>query len=115
MRLTSHTVVVCLLSLATTFITNNTAAQNCDSLTASWSATESRCKATGTVEIVVKGGSGNYNYMLAGSVNTGFTSSPSIGGLPGGTYTGTVKDVVSTCTYTLNNIVVPGSYVEPRF
>jgi hypothetical protein len=115
MSLTSHPVVVCLLSLATTFITNNTVAQNCDSLTASWSSTESRCKATGTVEIVVKGGSGNYNYMLAGSVNTGFTSSPSIGGLPGGTYTGTVKDVVSACTYTLNNIVVPGSYVEPRF
>ncbi len=53
--------------------------------------------------------------MLAGPVSTGFTSSPSIGGLPGGTYTGTVKDIVSTCTFTLNNIVVPGSYIEPRF
>jgi hypothetical protein len=115
MSLTSQTVVVCFLLLATTALTNNTIAQNCDSLTASWSATESRCKATGTVEIVVKGGSGNYNYMLAGPVSTGFTSSSSLGGLPGGTYTGTVRDVVSTCTYALNNIVVPGSYVEPRF
>ncbi len=104
-----------MLSLLTTAITTHTVAQNCDSLTASWSANESRCKATGMVEIVVKGGSGNYNYMLAGPVSTGFTSSSSIGGLPGGTYTGTVKDIVSTCTYTLNNIVVPGSYVEPRF
>ena len=115
MSLTPQTVVACLLSLFTTVLTNQTVAQNCDSLTASWSANESRCKATGVVEIVVKGGSGNYNYMLAGPVNTGFTSSASIGGLPGGTYTGTVKDIVSTCTYTLNNIVVPGSYVEPRF
>lgn len=115
MSLTPQTVVVCLLSLLTTFISNNTLAQNCDSLTASWSATESRCKATGTVEITVKGGSGNYNYMLAGPVSTGFTSSPAIGGLPGGTYTGAVKDIVSTCTFTLNNIIVPGSYVEPRF
>jgi hypothetical protein len=115
MTLTPQTVVVCLLSLLTTAITNHTFAQNCDSLTASWSATASRCKATGTVAITVKGGSGNYNYMLAGPVSTGFTSSSSIGGLPGGTYTGSVKDIVSTCTFTINNIVVPGTYIEPRF
>ncbi len=115
MTLTLKTVVFGMLLLFTTAIANKAFAQNCDSLTASWSATESRCKATGTVVIAVKGGSGNYNYMVAGPVNTGFTSSSSIGGLPGGTYTGTVKDIVSTCTYTLNNIVVPGSYVEPRF
>jgi hypothetical protein len=105
-----------LLPLFTTVLfPNRVFAQKCDSLTASWSATESRCKATGTVEITVSGGSGNYNYMLAGPVNTGFTSSASLGGLPGGTYTGTVKDIVSTCTFALNNIVVPGSYIEPRF
>ena len=101
--------------LTTVLFSSNVFAQNCDSLTASWSATESRCKATGTVEITVSGGSGNYNYMLTGPVNTGFTSSPSLGGLPGGTYTGTVKDIVSTCSFALNNIVVPGSYIEPRF
>src|SRR5882757_7129551 len=86
------------------FITvKNATAQSCGALAATWSATESRCSATGKVTIAASGGSGNYNYSLTGPITTGFTSSSVIGGLPGGTYTGTVKDIVTNCTFSIPN------------
>ena len=94
---------------------NYAAAQSCAALSATWSATESRCSATGRVIFNASGGSGNYNYSLSGPITTGFTSSAAIGGLPGGTYTATIKDIVSNCTISIPNVVVPGTYIEPRF
>jgi hypothetical protein len=90
-------------------------AQNCNGLTATYSTTESRCTATGAIRINASGGSGNYNYKAQGAVSADFTSSSVIGGLPGGTYTVTVKDIVSNCTFQINNVTIAGSYVAPRF
>lgn len=89
--------------------------QSCSGLTATYSKTESRCIATGTFQINASGGSGTYNYKVEGTVSTAFTSSSLITGLPPGTYTITVKDIVSNCTFQINNAVITGSYSDPRF
>jgi type IX secretion system substrate protein len=89
--------------------------QNCRELTATYSTTESRCTATGTIQVSASGGSGTYNYKVAGPTTTDFTSSSVIGGLQSGTYTLTVKDIVYNCTYQIQNVVVPGTYQAPRF
>ncbi|MDR3712772.1 MAG: T9SS type A sorting domain-containing protein [Puia sp.] len=89
--------------------------QTCNGFTATCTATESRCTATGSIKIIPSGGSGTYNYQVQGPTNTGFTSSSVIDGLQSGTYTVTVKDIVSNCTLQINNVVVPGTYSQPRF
>ncbi|MEN9571510.1 MAG: hypothetical protein RL172_2741 [Bacteroidota bacterium] len=91
------------------------AAQTCTGITATATAYESRCAATGSIKVVVSGGSGSYSYKVTGNVNTNFTSTDSITGLSAGTYTVTVNDIVRNCTYSITNVVVPGTYSDPRF
>lgn len=89
--------------------------QACPGLTVTYSATESRCMATGTLQITATGGSGTYNYKVAGPSTTAFTSSNLLTGLQPGTYTLTVKDIVANCTVDVPNVIIPGSYSDPRF
>lgn len=89
--------------------------QSCSNLTVSYSATESRCIATGTLQITASGGSGNYNYKVAGPTSTAFTSSNLITGLQPGVYTLTVRDIVANCNLDVANIVISGTYSDPRF
>ncbi|WP_462255224.1 T9SS type A sorting domain-containing protein [Ferruginibacter sp.] len=87
----------------------------CDSLIADYITTESRCEATGTVQIDAKGGSGNYLYMATGPVSTPFTSSNLISGLSPGRYLITVKDIVTGCEYAKDSITIDGDYIVPNF
>ena len=89
--------------------------QTCSNLTVTYSATESRCMATGTLQITASGGSGNYNYKVAGPTSTAFTSSNLITGLQPGSYTLTVRDIVANCNLDVSNVVISGSYSDPRF
>ena len=102
-----------LLSLL--FIYSVSAAQDCSSMTVTYTATESRCVATGSLTVSVTGGSGNFNYEAIGPVHTPVTSSHIITGLPGGHYTIRVTDVGNGCVKELVNALVPGSYQDPRF
>jgi hypothetical protein len=76
---------------------------------------ESRCVATGAIDINASGGSHNYNYRATGTINTPFTSSNSITGLPPGYYSILVKDLYSNCTKQVDSVYVPGTYSDPRF
>jgi hypothetical protein len=76
---------------------------------------ESRCMATGTINVSVAGGSGNYNYKVTGPINTPFTSAAVISGLSAGTYTVIVQDVTTGCIVEKPSVVVTGTYVDPRF
>ena len=106
------------LALASTLLflfSNYLVAQNCATLTAQCKTYESRCTATGSVKIKPSGGSGSYQYKATGPVNTNFTSTDSITGLSAGIYTFTVNDIVTNCTFTLPNVIVAGTYSDPRF
>ncbi len=92
-----------------------TRAQICANLSAVCTPQESRCAATGSIKINAAGGTGNYMYKVTGAVNTNFTSADSITGLSAGTYSVTVNDINSNCTVIINNIIVPGTYTDPRF
>ena len=70
-------------------------AQNCQLLTATIKTNESRCAATGSININPSGGSGSYKYKVEGPVKTDFTTSNSITGLSAGIYTVIVNDIVS--------------------
>jgi hypothetical protein len=89
--------------------------QNCRELTATYSAYESRCTATGALQVRATGGSGTYNYKMTGPSTVDYTSSSYITGLQPGTYTLTVRDVSTNCTVDISNIVIPGTYITPRF
>jgi hypothetical protein len=52
----------------TSLLPKNSFAQNCNLLTATYTTTESRCAATGTVQINASGGSGTYQYKATGPV-----------------------------------------------
>ena len=90
-------------------------AQNCQLLTATINANESRCASTGSIDITPSGGSGSYKYKVEGPVNTDFTTSNSITGLSAGTYNVIVNDITSNCTYIKKGVIVKGSYEDPRF
>lgn len=90
-------------------------AQDCTKLNFTTTTRESRCIATGSMTVNVTGGSGNYNVKVTGPVSTAYTSSTNITGLSAGTYTVSVKDITTNCVTEKYNIVVPGSYSEPRF
>ena len=96
-------------------IITETYSQSCSNLTVTYSATESRCMATGTLQITASGGSGNYNYKVSGPTATAFTSSNLITGLQPGTYTLTVRDIVANCNLDVANVMISGSYSDPRF
>ncbi|HEX2606588.1 MAG TPA: hypothetical protein VHK91_04375, partial [Flavisolibacter sp.] len=89
--------------------------QTCSGITITYTATESRCVSTGSVTVSVSGGSGNYNYRVIGPVNTPLTSSNIITGLQAGTYKIQVKDLTNNCISEKLNVIVPGSYSDPRF
>jgi hypothetical protein len=89
--------------------------QNCRELAATYTVFESRCTATGAVQVKVTGGTGNYNYKMQGPTTVDYTSSSYITGLQPGSYTLTVRDISSNCILTISNIVVPGTYVTPKF
>jgi hypothetical protein len=90
-------------------------AQVCSSLTFTYTTSESRCVATGSITVNVTGGSGDYNYKAVGPITTPVTSSNIITGLPPGTYSVIVKDLNTGCTKQIDNIHVDGSYSDPRF
>lgn len=94
---------------------NKSKAQNCTSLTATFNTYESRCAATGSISVHATGGSGSYKYKTTGPVNTNFTTSDSITGLSAGTYSVIINDITTNCTFTQTNVVVQGSYLDPRF
>jgi hypothetical protein len=100
---------VCLL------LTLPAVAQDCSSLQFTYTTSESRCTATGSVQVNVTGGSGNYNYKVTGPVSTSFTSSNIITGLSAGNYTAIVKDISSGCIVQRSNVMISGFYSDPRF
>src|SRR5215217_7703156 len=80
-------------------------AQTCDALTVTYTTSESRCMATGTITVRASGGSGNYNYKAIGPVTTNFTSSKIITGLQPGAYTVVVRDITRNCQLEKENVV----------
>ena len=89
--------------------------QPCATLSFSSVPRESRCMSTGSITVTATGGTGQYNYKVSGPVNTPYTSSNIITGLMPGNYTVTVKDLVGNCTKDQFNVVISGSYADPRF
>ncbi len=94
---------------------NTSIAQSCPSLTFNYTSLESRCTSTGSITVNVTSGPGSYNYKVTGPVSTPFTSSNVITGLQPGTYQIIVRDINNNCENTANNVVVDGSYDDPRF
>ena len=103
------------LILLVCFLPRFVHAQDCSLLTAGFSTFESRCAATGAIQVFASGGSGSYRYKVSGPVTTNFTTVDSITGLAAGTYTVTINDLVTNCTYTQTGVVVPGTYQAPNF
>jgi Secretion system C-terminal sorting domain len=93
----------------------NTFSQTCDSLTATYIETESRCAATGSVQINASGGSGTYEYKAVGPVVTNYTSSSLITGLSAGRYLIIIRDVINNCIYDKDSITIAGDYLAPNF
>ncbi len=88
--------------------------QSCQ-LTATATAKQSICKATGSITVATTNGSGNYNYIVTGPSYSSTTSSNIIDGLAPGTYMVKVKDINTGCSFQLNNIIITGNYQDPRF
>jgi hypothetical protein len=91
------------------------AAQDCSTLQFTTAVTESRCFATGSINVTASGGSGSYNYRVIGPVTKPFTSANLITGLQAGYYKVIVKDVNTNCTKEKDSVYVPGTYQDPRF
>ncbi len=89
--------------------------QSCSLLNATFTTYESRCAATGSIKVNVTGGSGAYKYKTIGPVNTNFTTLDSITGLSAGNYMVIISDIVTNCTFTETDVIVAGSYEDPRF
>jgi hypothetical protein len=93
----------------------NSVAQSCPSISATYITTESRCVATGTVEITATGGSGTYEYKVEGPVITNYTSSNIITGLSAGGYRVYIRDVADNCVFFRDSITIDGDYADPEF
>ncbi|MBC7536271.1 MAG: T9SS type A sorting domain-containing protein [Ferruginibacter sp.] len=102
--------VVCICLIVPTIVKSQ-----CALLDATYTSYESRCTATGAIKVNATGGSGNYKYKTTGPVNTNFTTSDSITGLSAGVYSLIVNDLVTNCTVTITNVIIAGSYQDPRF
>jgi hypothetical protein len=89
--------------------------QDCSTLAFSYTTSESRCVATGSITVNVTGGSGNYNFKATGPVTTPLTSSNIITGLAPGFYSVFVKDLNTGCIKQKDSIYINGSYSDPRF
>lgn len=94
---------------------NKAFGQTCPSLTFTYSSVESRCMSTGAITVTVTSGAGDYNYKVIGPVSTPVTSSNIITGLLPGSYQIVVRDINSNCENIQANVVVAGSYADPRF
>jgi Secretion system C-terminal sorting domain/SprB repeat len=112
---TKNFIQASLISLILIVATAQAFSQACSSLVVSSVPYESRCMSTGYIVVNAGGGSGSYNYKATGPVTTSYTSSNVITGLSAGNYTVTVKDIVSGCIKDQFNVIVTGSYVDPRF
>ena len=106
--------LICSLMIANTLHSQSNY-EDCSSFSAAYTTTESRCASTGSITVTASGGSGNYTYKVTGPVSTPVTSSPVISALTPGNYTLTVKDITTGCILTINNVVVSGTYIDPRF
>jgi hypothetical protein len=96
-------------------ILQNSMAQVCSPLTTIYAATESRCAATGSIQINASGGTGNFLYKVTGPISTNFSTDSIITGLPAGTYLVVIKDINTGCIYQNDSVAVPGNYQDPRF
>lgn len=103
-----------LLSLSI-FYGNSVSGQTCPALSFTYVTSESRCTSTGSITINVTSGPGSYNYKVVGPVSTPFTSSNVITGLEPGSYQVVVRDASNNCENIENNVVVAGTYADPRF
>lgn len=90
-------------------------AQDCTTLNFTVTTKESRCMATGSIKVNITGGSGSYNIKVTGPITTAYTSSTNITGLSAGSYVVSVKDINTGCVTDKYDVIVPGSYAEPRF
>ncbi|MFT3681583.1 MAG: T9SS type A sorting domain-containing protein [Ferruginibacter sp.] len=97
------------------FLTQISTAQDCSSLSATAIGYESRCASTGSIKVFAGGGTGAYKYKVLGPITSNFTSIDSITGLPPGTYMVQVNDIISNCTFTIEEVVIDGNYQDPRF
>jgi hypothetical protein len=88
---------------------------DCSGFSATYTTKESRCASTGSITITPSGGSGNYSYKVLAPISLPITSTSTITGLAPGSYTVQVKDMESGCTLIQDNLVVSGSYSDPRF
>lgn len=88
---------------------------NCTGFSATYSTIESRCASTGSITINPTGGSGNYSYKVLEPQALPLTSTATITGLSPGNYTVMTKDMETGCTLIQDNIIVNGSYNDPRF
>ncbi len=114
MKTIRHLLPACFVAMLTTMHVSSMA-QQCSSLAVRSVSSESRCMSTGAINVTASGGSGAYNYKVSGPVNTAYTSSSAITGLSAGTYLVTVKDITTGCVAEQANVVVTGTYAEPRF
>ncbi|MEP6675996.1 MAG: hypothetical protein ABJA78_12620, partial [Ferruginibacter sp.] len=105
-------VVYCVVVLITS---KNVSAQSCSGLTATYITTESRCAATGSIQVNATGGSGNYQYKVSGPVVSTYTSSNIISGLSAGRYLVIVEDIGTNCVYQHDSVTVDGNYSAPAF
>jgi hypothetical protein len=108
-------VIVFMAFVVFTLLPKFTFSQVCDSLAATYILTESRCAATGTIQIFATGGSGNYQYKASGPVNINYTSSAVLTGLSAGKYLVTVLDLTSNCVYNKDSVTITGNYLTPNF
>lgn len=109
----NFTLILVLFFCITIFLPAKSFAQ-C-SFTATVSAKESRCASTGVITVNITGGSGNFNYKITGPIPETVTSANIITGLPPGTYTVQITDLVENCSVTTTNVIVAGNYQDPRF
>jgi hypothetical protein len=109
--LLSYLLIGCLI----TTVSSKVLGQTCIGVSATYGITESRCAATGEINVTVTGGSGLFNYRVVGPVTTPFSSSNIISGLPPGVYEVIVTDVIDGCTMPSDFVTVPGSYNNPSF
>ncbi len=109
----NFTLILALFSCISIFLPATSFAQ-C-SLSVTVSAKESRCASTGVITVQVTGGSGSFNYKITGPIPVTVTSTNIITGLPPGSYTVQVTDLVDNCSVTQTNVVVAGNYQDPRF
>ena len=107
--------VLCVFSALMSLSSYAQSVNNCSTLLINVTAKESRCRATGSIQIAVTGGSGQYNYRVTGPINTSYTSSSNIAGLVPGRYTVFVNDILGNCVSQVDSITISGTYTDPRF